>query len=405
MPTYGITHEGFVPKTLKDIREDIVTECMLIEDPATGEHPLFNISDDTVLSQVIGIFAAELEQAWGALADAYAQFDPQMNTGAGQSGTVQLNAITRKPGTATRIAITVYGAPNTLIPSGALISDLAGTVSYAIDTDIVLTGSGSPATASGTATATIFEAADPAVGTVNTIQSPQAGWYNVENTATLVVGTTEETDETLRKRQQRSTALTSYRQVEAIWAAILNVDDVTYCRVYQNATTYPEDDRGIPYKEIAAIVEGGDDHAIAEAMFYRLPTGQIGHGSTTVNFVDRQNILYPISFSRPVKISVYVRIALQIYDSADWPSDGVELIKEAIIEYARYNMGDDEVGFPPGTDVIRTRLYTPINSVDGHSVLSLELSKNGTTYAEEDIAIAWNELAVFSADNIAISIA
>lgn len=401
----GITREGFVPKTLREIRADIIAQCQLIQDPNTGEYPLFNIGDDTVLSQVIGVFAAELEVAWGALADAYAQFDPQLNTGAGQSGTVQLNAITRKPGMGTQIAIEVTAKANTLIPREALISDVNGTVSYSIDQDIAVEGvAGETVIATGTATALEFGPYNPVVNTVNTIQTPINGWMGVTNTRTIVVGLEEETDPTLRKRQQRSTALTSYRQIEAIWAAIMNIDDVTYCRVYQNDKENPVDSRGIPFKEVAAIVEGGKDEEIAEALFYRLPTGQIGYGTTSVTFNDLQGIPYQISFSRPEPISIYIEVKLEIYDSADWPSNGIDLIKTAIIDYAEYNMGDDEVGFPPGTDVIRTRLYTPINSVPGHSVLSLKLSTNGTTWIEDDIPVAWNQLAVFDASRINITL-
>lgn len=406
MPTpYGITPQGFVPKTERDIRADLIAECSMIQDPETGEYPLFNIGDDTILSQVIGIFANALGVAWGELGAVYAQFDPQLNTGAGQSGTVQLNAITRKPGFGTQIAIEVEAVAGISIPAGARISDLSGEVVYTIDTAIPVTGAANAVVmATGTATATTDGPNDPRADTVNVIQSPLAGWYNVRNTRTIVVGEAEETDETLRKRQQRSTSMTSYRQVEAIWSALYNIDDVTYVRVYQNSSSYPVDEHGIPFKEVAAIVEGGKDKEIAEVLFYRLPTGQIGYGSTTVEFADRQGITYPISFSRPVQVPVYIRMTLRIYDSADWPSDGVDLIKQAIIEYARYNQGAGEVGFPPGTDVVLTRLYTPINSVPGHSVVSLELSTNGTTWAASDVSIAWDHLAIFSPDNISIEL-
>lgn len=401
----GITPEGFVPKTLRQVREDMIANCQLIQDPDTGEYPLFNIGDDTVLSQVIGVFATELSVAWTELGAVYAQFDPQMNTGAGQSGTVQLNAITRKEGIYTQIGVVCGGLAGTLIPQGSLVSDMVGSVSYALDHAVYLDGTeNSQVTAESTATATKLGMIDPLVGTAISIQTPVGGWYTVTNNRTLTVGTDEESDATLRKRQQRSTALTSYRQIDAIWAALLDTEGVTYARVYQNPTEYPEDERGIPYKEVAAIVEGGDDEAIADALFYRLPTGQLGHGSTTVERTDQQKIIYPISFSRPFAVSVYVRIKLKIYDSTDWPTNGVELIQQAIISYARYNSTEVDLGFPPGTDVIRSRLYTPINSVPGHSVLLLELSLDGETWHEQDISIEWDELAVFTAGNILITV-
>lgn len=404
----GITPEGFIPKTLKSIRNDIITECMLIQDPETGQYPLFDINDDTVLSQVIGVFAAELEIAWKELSEVYAQFDPQMNTGAGQSGTVQINAITRKAGSYSQILISVSGKANSTIQRGAKISDAKGDYVFEIDNSLDLVGTeGSTVEVEGTATALYKGELRPPNGAVNTIQTPHfqnppLGWFGVSNTALIKLGTNEETDSELRKRQQRSTALTSYRHVDAIWAALLNIDGVTYARVYQNSSNYPEDSRGIPYKEVAAIVEGGNPEEITDVLFYRLPTGQIGFGNTTVEKKDNQNILYPISFSRPSFLPIYIRMTLRIYDSTEWPSNGGDLIRQYIIEYAKYNSIDADIGFPPGTDVIRSRLYTPINAVQGHSVLKLELSRDNTSFQEADIPVEWNQLAVFLPENIVI---
>lgn len=400
----GVTAEGFTPKTLRDIRADLVADIQAIQDEKTGEYPFLNIEDDSILSQIIGIFAAEIEVAWGAIADAYAQFDPQMNTGAGQSGTVQLNAITRKRGEYTRIAVTIQGMAGTYIEQGALISSANGEQMYALDEAVYLDGEpNTQVTAETTATCQEYGPFDPAVNDVNTIQQPQNGWTGVYNTRTLAVGKQEESDEELRIRQQQSTALTSYRQIEAIFAAICNVEGVTYCRVYQNDSTYPQDARGIPFKEVAAIVEGGDDRAICEALFYRLPTGQIGYGTTTEEFFDSQGIPYNISFSRPVGVDIYIELSITVYDTAAWPTDGANAIKDAIIKYARYSLAS-EVGFPPGADVVRSRLYTPINTVPGFRIDSLKIGLSADATAEQDIEIAWDHLAVFDADNMQVTV-
>lgn len=96
--SYGMTLAGFIPKRLADIQNDMNASIALIVDPHTGEYPFQNVTDDAVLQQVVGVFASALEEAWEAAYEASVQFDPQKNTGAGQSGTVQLNAITRKAG-------------------------------------------------------------------------------------------------------------------------------------------------------------------------------------------------------------------------------------------------------------------------------------------------------------------
>lgn len=405
--SYGMTLAGFIPKRLADIQNDMNASIALIVDPHTGEYPFQNVTDDAVLQQVVGVFASALEVAWEAAYEASVQFDPQKNTGAGQSGTVQLNAITRKAGTKTILTFDLTGTPGVLVPAGALIASASGETAYALQENVIF-----PAVVEGQRTShttargvcTEYGAFDPGPGTVNTIQTPVAGWFNASNTATESIGTAQETDEELRKRQQRSTQLTSYRQIDAIYASVLAVEGVTYCRAYQNATAYPVDDRGIPFKEVAVVAEGGDPAAITDALFLRFPVGVIGHGSISITKYDQQGVGYPISFSRPTPIPVYVNVIVEITNRSEFPDNGIQLIKEAIVAYAQYGDTSNTEGFPPGEDVIRTRLYTPINSIAGHEIILCEIGTEQGSLAEENILIAWNQVATFDVDDITVTV-
>ena len=393
--SYGMTLAGFIPKRLADIQNDMNASIALIVDPHTGEYPFQNVTDDAVLQQVVGVFASALEEAWEAAYEASVQFDPQKNTGAGQSGTVQLNAITRKAGTKTILTFDLTGTPGVLVPAGALIAAASGETAYALQENVIF-----PVAEDGQRTShaaargvcTEYGAFDPEPGTVNTIQTPVAGWFNASNTATESVGTAQETDEELRKRQQRSTQLTSYRQIDAIYASVLAVEGVTYCRAYQNATTYPVDERGIPFKEVAVVAEGGDPAAITDALFLRFPVGVIGHGSIS------------ITFSRPTPIPVYVNVIVEITNRSEFPDNGIQLIKEAIVAYAQYGDTSNTEGFPPGEDVIRTRLYTPINSIAGHEIILCEIGTEQDALAEGNIPIAWNQVATFDVGDITVTV-
>ena len=405
--SYGMTLAGFIPKRLADIQNDMNASIALIVDPHTGEYPFQHVTDVAVLQQVVGVFASALEEAWEAAYEASVQFDPQKNTGAGQSGTVQLNAITRKAGTKTILTFDLTGTPGVLVPAGALIASASGETAYALQENVIF-----PAVVEGQRTShttargvcTEYGAFDPGPGTVNTIQTPVAGWFNASNTATESIGTAQETDEELRKRQQRSTQLTSYRQIDAIYASVLAVEGVTYCRAYQNATAYPVDDRGIPFKEVAVVAEGGDPAAITDALFLRFPVGVIGHGSISITKYDQQGVGYPISFSRPTPIPVYVNVIVEITNRSEFPDNGIQLIKEAIVAYAQYGDTSNTEGFPPGEDVIRTRLYTPINSIAGHEIILCEIGTEQGSLAEENILIAWNQVATFDVDDITVTV-
>ena len=179
---------------------------------------------------------------------------------------------------------------------------------------------------------------------------------------------------------------------------------MTYCRAYQNATTYPVDDRGIPFKEVAVVAEGGDPAAITDALFLRFPVGVIGHGSISITKYDQQGVGYPISFSRPTPIPVYVNVIVEITNRSEFPDNGIQLIKESIVAYAQYGDTSNSEGFPPGEDVIRTRLYTPINSIAGHEIILCEIGTEQGSLAEENIPIAWNQVATFDTNDITVTV-
>lgn len=398
---YGMTAQGFVPKRLVDINADIIEQIGAIVDPKTGTTPFMNVADDSILGQIVGIVSNAISECWEAAYEASVQFNPLYNTGAGQSGTVQLNGITRQPGGNSIIRCTLTGTPNTQIPQGALIGDVEGNYSYALNNNVVIESSG---TVDALFTCTTKAELNPAVGTVQTIQTAVTGWYSVTNTETVSVGQAPESDAALRKRQQQSTSLTAYRQIEAIYAAILAVQDVTFCRVYQNAETQPEDDRGIPFKEIAPIVVGGDDNAIAEAMFLRMPVTVQGHGTTKITLTDQQGVNYVIAFSRPTAVPIYVVVEISVTDGTLFPSDYEALIQQAIVEYAYYD-NTAKSGFPPGADVIRTRLFTPINAAaPGFKINNMTIGKSAEAQAKNDIPIAWNEVAEFKAEYITVTL-
>lgn len=402
MANFGMTPEGFISKRLADIYTDLNTGLSSIKDYKTGAKPFQNISDDSILQQVIGVFAEGLSICWNAAYEASVQFDPLKNTGAGQSATVQLNAMLRKAGTYTKITLTLTGAANTSVPVGSRVTSLDRTQTFVTDFDVVI-----PASGEITVTATGTEKNDvvPELGTVALIDTPISGWRAVSNTGLISAGSYEETDEELRVRQQRSTSLTSYRIIDAIRAAVVNVPGVIYARAYQNSKTFPVDDRGIPFKEVAVIAEGGDPREIADAIYLRLPTGQIGYGNTTETFYDDFGVPTPISFSRPIEVPVYVDVVLSVTNRADFPDDYEDKIKQYIIDYAQYSgAANGEAGFPPGVDIVRTRLYTPVNLVQGHRIESLTIGTSIATLGTNDIAVAWNEVGRFKEDRIAVTV-
>lgn len=406
MPEYDFSN-GFIPRQLADIQINLNRRFADIVDPRTGEKPFQNGTDDTILQQVVAIFAEEVSILEGIIAQLALWRDPKTAWGAGLSQVVQINSIMRKPGSGSIVNLEITGRPGTIIPKGTQYGTADGGLVFATD---VLTAIQPGGIAMVTATCTTYGPNEPEPGDIAAIIDTIEGVESVRNTHTVAVGTLEETDAELRRRQQQSTNATSYRQIEAIRAAVFNVPGVTFCRAYQNSTL-EIDDRGIPGKCVAVLAVGGKDADIADALWKRTPLGIGYYGNVEVPYVSEMGYTEIIRFSRPEEIPIWVKVKIKVVVDdrlQAFPSKGVEMIKDEILNYALHGHTDcaeyGNTGFVPGADIIRSYLYTPINNIGGASVTGIELSTDGGSFAEQDIEIAWNEQGVFDRDRIAVEI-
>jgi len=396
---YGINPEGFTLKRLADIRADMVTALSQVEDPITGEKLIIDLSDENdPLVQIIDALSDSLSVNWEQLQTAYNQFDPLKATGAALSGLVQINGILRKAGTYSTVGLTLTGAPGLVVAAGKQVSDMNDTNIWFLPS-FTFDGGGSAVVI---ASCSVKGPVSALAGTLVKIVTPTSGWTAVTNSADATPGTSEETDTALRTRQQYSTSTAGFRQIDSIVSGLLNLADVLFVTVLENNTLIT-DANGIPGKSIAAVVLGGDDTAIAEELFSKTPIGIRYLGTTDVVVTDSQGLEYQISFNRPVAVPITIDVTVTVIDTALWPVDGADLIKQAILSYAQFGVAT--TGFAPGDDIIRTRLYTPVNTVQGHQVDALQISRDGGPVLNQNITIDWNEIASFDSSFITVTVA
>ena len=384
MANFGLTPEGFRPKLLSDILADLNADLAKVNDPETGEY--LDPSIDPLIAQLSAILMPGLAECWQAATDAANQFDPLKATGACLEGLVQLNGILKFPGTFTSVLLLLHGTGT--LAAGQQIANDVSTVIFATDNDVVFVEGSATVSATSLTTGPI----EPDFGTITNILTPSEQWNTAQNIALISVGTDPETDEQLRTRQQIETSNTSYRQIESLQAAVTNVNGVIFCKVFQNASATDVDSHSLPPKTVSALVLGGQDLDVANAIFKRSPIGLGYWGGSTVTLQDSQGFDYAISFQRPIPVIVTAIINISITDSS-FPADGVEQITNAIVAYAQYKGANN--GIPPAHNVILSRLYTPINTIPGHQINSLLLSRDHATPTDANVAIAWNEAAQF----------
>lgn len=396
--SFGMTEQGFIPKRLADILDSIHTKLTNVTNPETGEKPFQNEESDSIIMQMADIFAEELSICWEEAYLAANQYDPLNATGVPLRGLIQINGLTTSYGAPTQIMMEMSGTPGVVIPKGSLVASADGSQIYSTTSAAIIENSG---TVQVTANCQTNGANDPAVNTIIAIQSPVFGWSGATNISTVSVGSLPDSDKELHIKQERATSATSYRQVDAIYSGIINIDGVTFARIYVNPTS-STDGRGIPAKTIAPVVVGGTNEDIANVIRLKADALSAFTGNTSVTYTGQFGDTQTVSFTRPTEKDIYIDIDISFTDTNLWPEYGYDQIKQAIVEYAQYNQ-EGTAGFPPGEDVIISRLYTPINTVLGFKINSVEIGFTSTT-AASDLAIAWNEIAKFDVDNINITV-
>lgn len=228
--------------------------------------------------------------------------------------------------------------------------------------------------------------------TIDTIATPVFGWDGVYNPVPATVGNYLETDDELRQRFRNTKFEKATNVIEALYSAISGLSGIEDLKIYENDTNIT-DANGVGAHSFLTIVEGGLGTEIAQAIWDNKPIGIASQGNTIVTVFDTQGLPHDVSFSRPTKVNVYVSI--DITKSSDFPQDGEDKIKTALIAYI------DSLKI--GDDVIYSRLYTPINSVAGFQVNSLFLGTSPAPSGTSNLIIDFDEICNINPSFITIT--
>ena len=229
---------------------------------------------------------------------------------------------------------------------------------------------------------------------VNQIATPTLGIHSATNPFYGTRGRNEETDDELRERFRVSKAKRATNIVEALYAHLLDVEGVRYVKVYENDTSVPDDEYELPPHSFRVVVLGGLNEDVAKGIWLNKPAGIETVGNTLVDIRDSQGFPQTMKFDRPEEVPVYIKINIKKFENK-FPEDGEELIKRALIDYFR-----DSVFI--GVDVVYSRLYTPINSVQGFQVESLEIGRDANNLSTNNIPISFREVASLFDEDIEI---
>lgn len=353
------------------------------------------LDPDSKDGQMVALVALAIHDANNTAIACYNSFSPSTALTGALTRNVKINGIARKPATSSTVDVLLAGTAGTTITNGS-VKD-ANSVIWNLPASVTIGPAGS---ITATATCAVSGAVAAVIGSVSQINTPTRGWSSVTNGAAATIGSAAETNAELRKRQSQSVALPSLTPFDAVEAAIANVPGVIRHKLYENDTG-AVDSNGLPAHSIAAIVEGGDVTQIAQIIRGKKGQGVSTFGTTTIIVPDKYGNPQNIRFSRPVDVSVYASIKIDVF--AGYTSLIANQMQQAIADYIN--------SLAIGTGVLISRIYSPANLgvVSGgnskyYDITELLIGRSTETIAATNISVAFNESVSCKPENVVITV-
>jgi hypothetical protein len=151
----------------------------------------------------------------------------------------------------------------------------------------------------------------------------------------LTQGIEEESDPIVKVRRSQSVSLPAIGALPATQAAILALDAVQDVVVYENVTG-TMDANDIPGHSIWAVVEGGNDAEIGQAIYSKRNVGCGMKGTEEVSISQVNGVPFVVKFDRVSYENLYVSLTLTSIDPAHAIDD--EWLKTQIFESIAYKI-------------------------------------------------------------------
>ena len=324
-----ITASGLQVPTQADILQMFVQSVLAIY----GQN--YYLGNDSPLYELLNLLSLGDADADGAIQLAYNNMSPATAIGAGLSLLVALNGLQRIPATYSTCTVTVSGVSGTVITNGVIQNAATGNL-WNLPPTVTLSGTSVNVTATAQQPGPVNASANQLTVMASGITS---GWTGVTNGSNLpTLGSNAETDSALRRRQAVSTELPALTTLDSTIAAVAAVPGVTRYIVLENPTG-STDSFGNPAHSVSAVVEGGTDAAVAQAIYGKRGIGPPTNGSTggtlvTVNVTSQYSgVVTPINFARPTEQNIYVAMNVHLIPSGGSSSAIQAAIQAAVANY------------------------------------------------------------------------
>lgn len=228
--------------------------------------------------------------------------------------------------------------------------------------------------------------------TITVMETILKGVAGVNNPAgNYITGNTGESPAQFRKRRNQAMAVPSQGFDESTQSQMLNLPNVTQCKVYDNRSDVVVN--GIPAHGIWVIVEGGNPADIGRVIYNNLPPGIPMKGSQSV-FVQKVNgdivqMFYDVAKSAPL----YVKATIKNFGTT--PIDTTYLKNQ--LAQIDYNISERAE-----TATITGNLKEALGQ--SGNPYNVEISLDGTTWVEDLEPTGLDEFFVIQPNDITLTV-
>lgn len=384
--TFGLTSTGFLKKRLADLTSELEADFQ------TAFGAAVKITGDSVMGQLIGIFAERLAEVWELGEAVYGAAYPDSADGVPLDHAVAITGHSRLGATYSTVTVTcgTNGVSPVTLPVGRQIRVTATGATFETTEEVEIPAGG---TVDVECRATVTGALAAPAGTLTEIVTPVSGWDTATNAADAEVGRDQETDADLRIRRRTTLQIAQAGGVAAIEARLLELSGVEFAGVAENRTD-TTDGNGRPPHSIEAVVLGGVTVDVAETIYAAKPAGIATYGSSLATVVDSFGNDVVVYFSRPSSVSIYC--SLDMATNSAFPAAGVTLAREAVVDYVS--------GLANGDDVTPFGVVSSLAAIPGIVGVTPYLGTSAwPTIANTAVSLAITEIAAIDTSQVSVN--
>lgn len=384
---------GLVTQSLEEIREDLIAKFKEIY----GQD--INIEQNSSDGQWLNIMAQEKKDMLDLFTQFYNNLDPDRVVGIPQQILYKLNALTIQAYTYSYVYV------NVTVSESVTLQGLDDNIESADGTGYTVRDTNGNrwilATTQNIETAGTyllnFRAGDlgsvtALPNTITVMETVLRGVTGVNNPANnYITGNTGESSAQFRRRRNQAMAVPSQGFDESTQSQMLNLPNVTQCKVYDNRTD--EVVNGIPAHGIWVIVQGGTPEDIGRVIYNNLPPGIPMKGSQSVVVPKINGDVVTMYYDVASPTPLYVQATIKNFTTTTLDTDYIKTqLSEIIYDIQQRAESSD----------INTVIKDAIGQVG--APYDITISIDNTNWVEFVVPTGLDQYFVISADTITLTV-